>query len=351
MVSTTNISATTPLMAEIKTRMKIAVFMVLLWQFTRVVVYPVAQNAALLYSLYALLEISSMVVIYRLTGNSRIGKDLNEFNLYAFIIHIVGIPIYYLTEIPLEVHDYSIWALFILSIVRLFYIHESKNGEFKGIPTLSLLRHIQKIGAAFNHWSELLFFGSAMPLWFIVYKTNERPITIAAVGLMVFIYLITDAMKTQSASVAEANASNGELNSDAALLLKIFNDKSIEEKAHILKLVAIDFDIVIPKKEVAKPKIKQETEIFTEESFTIIELRNYLKMFGAVILVLMILFPITIDHYQATFFDTGYASGYSDAKSSVPPKKETDFRKVLDCVFEANTKMPPPPGKGCLDKK
>ena len=228
------------LKVEIKTRIKIAVFMVLLWQFTRFVVFPIGNNVVFLSVLYGLLEISSMVVIYRFTGNSSVGKDVNELNLYALIMHILAIPLYYLTTIPLEIYSYSIWGLFTLAICRLFYFGEALNGEYKGIPSFSLLVRMQKKATGFNHWSELLFFGSAIPIWYTIYQTNDSSIVISSVGLMIFIYLISDVISTQVVSAQKVSADQAKLNIDEASLLKLFNEKSVAGKAAILRFAADD---------------------------------------------------------------------------------------------------------------
>jgi hypothetical protein len=346
-----NIINRSVLSSEIKVRMKIAIFMVLLFQFTNEI-QPTNQSALLFYAFYALLEISSMVVVYRFSGNSAVGKDINEINLYALLIHIFRIPVYFFTELPMEIFKYSIWTLLILSILRLLYFKKSPNGDYQGIKLFFILESIRnkftsKKGS-FNYWSELLFFGSAIPLWFIIYKTNDQSVTITVVGLMLFIYVISDAIKTQAVLLKAAD-NEAELHADEALLLQVFNNKSVAEKAYILKLVAADYGIEIAEEKAKKADVK--AEMVDEESFETFELKSNFKILGIFTLILMILFPITIGHYQKSFFNSGYASGFNDAKSNAPPKKETDFDKVLKCVFEANHNWPQPKGKGCLDKQ
>jgi hypothetical protein len=46
---------------------------------------------------------------------------------------------------------------------------------------------------------------------------------------MLFIYFISDVLKMQAAGAAQ-----GDLSPDAALLQKLFDDKSVAEKAHIM---------------------------------------------------------------------------------------------------------------------
>jgi hypothetical protein len=229
------------LKTELKTRLKIFLFMILLFEFSIAVASSI-KSAALLYSLYALLEVCSMVVIYRFAGVSGIGKDINELNLYALIVHIIGLPIYYWTELPLQIHDYSIWGLFFVSMGRLFYFGKQTEGEYAGF-SFSLSEHIKKCfyKKHFTYWSELLFFGSAIPLWFIIYRTNDKSITVTAIGLMLFIYFITDSLvknkleeKTAINEISEYQHSNNIFSTISHIYTKISSQISEKEKAELI---------------------------------------------------------------------------------------------------------------------
>ena len=52
---------------------------------------------------------------------------------------------------------------------------------------------------------------------------------------------------------------------------------------------------------------------------------------------------------EKRFFNVGYASGYSDAKSGAAPKKETDFQKALWCNMSKVNGQSNPPGLNCDD--
>ncbi len=52
---------------------------------------------------------------------------------------------------------------------------------------------------------------------------------------------------------------------------------------------------------------------------------------------------------ERRFFNVGYASGYSDAKSGAEPKKEKDFQKALWCNMVKINGQTNPPGMSCDD--
>jgi hypothetical protein len=212
-----------------------------------------------------------MVLVFRLARGRNIANDINELSFYALLIHLIEIPLFNYTTISSDYHNNAIWILFGLSMVRLMYFgQKTENADYSGLPRFGILgycqRYFSKITKApFKYCADILFFGSALPLWFIIYKTNDQAVTITIIGLMLFIYFISDVIKTQSESVAKANANQPNLKADEALLLKLYNEKSIAEKADILRdisrFVAKDFTAAADETVIAAPIINKKREL------------------------------------------------------------------------------------------
>ncbi len=58
----------------------------------------------------------------------------------------------------------------------------------------------------------------------------------------------------------------------------------------------------------------------------------------------------SVNFYKVSFFDAGYAAGFSDAKSGAAPQKETDFKKALACIEVNRAHFPAPSDAGCPAK-
>ena len=279
------------LIAELKIRAVIGLLFLLIWQLGRLSLKDIT-NGGIYLSIQCIIEIISIVMVSRIGGNKQITNGINEFNFYALFVHIIGIPAFY-SNINSNFHNYTIWLLFYLSIARLLYFGPFKNGDYQGFPTFGLLANVQKFYAKrtqFKYLSEVLFFGSAIPLWFIMWKTNDPQVTITVVGVMLFIYIMTFAIKTQ-AEVVKTVVLEPESNPDAvsvsapdagavsapaagsvsvpdavsALLLKIFNEKSEAEKVYLMKLIAIDHAFTAAEPEVEHPE--NEAEVLLLEGY------------------------------------------------------------------------------------
>lgn len=193
---------------ECKTRLKIGFFMILVWQLS-LIIYPPSMSIYLMMVIAVLIDTASISIISKFATNKNVSRDINEINLYAIILHIFVVVTYY-CGIKSDYHNYGIWFLFGLTILRLFYFgKKTESGDYGGFPQLGLLEYIQKRISTKNplnkYQSEILFFGSAIPLWFIMWRTNEQSITITVIGLMLFIYFMTTQQNvaTSSAIVKE----------------------------------------------------------------------------------------------------------------------------------------------------
>jgi hypothetical protein len=314
-------------------------FMILEWQLTRIVISPL-KNAGLMLVLYSLIEIVSIIIILRFCGPRNIGRDINEFNMYALLLHIITIPTYYYTDIPAEYHSNGIWALFIASLVRLSYFGKiDESGDYKGLPAFGLFAKVQKLYSAhvkkdrraFQHWPDILFFGSALPLWFIMWKTNDQSITITVIGLMLFIYFITDSIKQKDTQKIDKLGQSGLSGAPA------------------IQPIAQDYDAI------SQHRGALDNNISENIPATKITAKTFFKTLFFVVLAVCLFFylMVSVDNGRAALqkgsFDLGYASGFSDAKSGSAPKRETDFNKAMWCINTSGD-TPPPPGFACFNR-
>ena len=205
-----NIEQPTILKNELKCRIKIGLFMLLVFQLS-LVIYPPIHNVALMMALAILVDTSSIAIIAKFAKDKSVAKDINEFNLYGIILHILGIIAYY-SGISSDYHNNGIWFLFALTIFRLFYFgKKSQDGDYQGLPQLGVLEYLQRKLSSLKifskYQSEILFFGSAIPLWFIMWRTNDQSITITVIGLMLFIYFMaTQQNVATSSAIVKENA-------------------------------------------------------------------------------------------------------------------------------------------------
>lgn len=189
---------------ELKVRAKIALFMVLVWQLS-LIVYPPKMSAELILVIGTLIDIVSISIIFKLAGDTSIARDINEINLYSILVHLIEIPVYSFTTISTEYHRNAIWFLFILTLLRLFYFgKKTQDGDYQGLPQLGILEYLQRKLSSLKLFSgyqaEILFFGSAIPLWFIIWRTNDPAITITVIGEMLFVYFMTTQKNAVSSS-------------------------------------------------------------------------------------------------------------------------------------------------------
>lgn len=182
--------------AEIYTRLLIGLFMFLCFILAKKVLKPIDDGDVKLI-MTGLIEIAMMVILAIFSGRSGIVRDMNELNCYALLTHLTYLPAFYLDVMP-TFHNNAINLILFLVIARLIYFGpRTDNGDFKGLPVFGLLGHIQsiidekrnsKLGRFFNHLPSVLFFGSSIPIWIIIARSNDLIITSSIIGLMLFIF-------------------------------------------------------------------------------------------------------------------------------------------------------------------
>ncbi len=320
---------------ELKSRVKIALFMILSLQLSMVISPPI-QNVAVLMTLAALVDLVSISIIAKICNNKNVGRDINELNLYSVIIHLIAIPAYYYTEIPTEYHNYAIWFLFGLAILRLFYFgKKTEDNDYQGLPTFGLLGYFRKAIAKtrqmpFKYYPDILFFGSAVPLWFIIFQTNEQAITITVIGAMLFIYLISDAIKKQA-----TNTRHIELSEDETRLLEIFKSKSSREKALILSHAGTGFAAIAAEAEINKAKQIDDAKYL-----------GYKIAAGTLLVLLIALAASTfggIPQARSDYYRFGYKQGFLDAKEGKRQLTAAERERHVACHLHDQQTNPPGP--------
>lgn len=201
--------------AELYKRLLIGLFMFLCWKLTAIVLKPIDDGDIKLI-MVCLVEIATMVTMAIYFGRSNIVRDVNELNCYALLVHLVYLPAFYFGVMP-AYHNNTINILLGLFVARLLYFGpRSSNGDFSGLPVFGLLGHIQsfleenqsnKMETFFNHLPSVLFFGSSVPVWIIVARSNDLVVTSTVIGLMLFIFAMAQSMHKMINSPKYRNSS------------------------------------------------------------------------------------------------------------------------------------------------
>jgi hypothetical protein len=238
---------------EIKIRGMIAIFMFLVFKLNSVIAQPIEDEPTKLI-VYSLLDLVLIILLPLLFADKRISRDLNELNFYSMLVHLAYLPMY-LQGVRATYHNNAINILLVLFALRLVYFgSKTSDGDFKGFPTFGALglfrlwRESHNFTFKFcNHLPSILFFGAAAPLWFISYRSNDTPITMTVVALMMFVFFIATKMNNQNKQIAAEQAAKNESetankkDADAEALVKVFNARSATNKALILELVTNNF--------------------------------------------------------------------------------------------------------------
>jgi hypothetical protein len=195
----------TQLSAEITRRAMLGLFILLTNVCGLIILKPV-DDGYLKLVLVSLFEIPIMVVIPALFGNKSIIRDINELNFYALLFHLMYLAVY-LQEISAIYHNVAVKTLLVLSVLRLVYFGpRTADGDFKGMGVFGILGHVRQLlqlrlqgnkNAFPKYWSHLLFFGSAVPLWFIMMRSSDFFVTGTVAGLMVFIFVMANTMQIE----------------------------------------------------------------------------------------------------------------------------------------------------------
>lgn len=194
-----------PLSEEIFRRLMMALFVFLCWQCADIILHPITDGFLYLIIL-CLFAVPEMVVTVLLFGNRNITRDINELNFYGLIIHLIALPLYRY-GIPSVYHNMAIYGIICLIVARLLWIDpRTADGDFRGLPVFGYLgcarrwlesRQRMKTDELYPYWAAVLFFGSVVPIWLIMLRTNDQMVTFATAALMVFIFFIARVFQAQ----------------------------------------------------------------------------------------------------------------------------------------------------------
>ncbi len=193
------------LFSEISRRAMLGLFILLTNICSSIILQPVEDGYVRLI-LVSLFEVPVMVIISLFFGNKNIACDINEFNCYGLLLHLIYIPAY-LHGVSSMYHNVGIKVLLVLCALRSVYFGPRiAGGDFKGLGVFGILAHVRQLfqlrqqgdkNAFFRYWQHLLFFGSAIPLWIIMIRSSDIFVTGTIAGLMVFIFIMANTMQVE----------------------------------------------------------------------------------------------------------------------------------------------------------
>jgi hypothetical protein len=223
-----SIATPSELSSEITRRAMLGLLILLTNICSSIILQPV-EDGYLRLILVSLFEVPVMVIIALLFGNKSIACDINEFNCYGLLLHLIYIPAY-LHGVSSTYHNIGIKILLVLCALRSVYFGPRiEGGDFKGLGVFGILAHVRQLfqlrqlgdkNAFFRYWQHLLFFGAAIPLWCIMIRSSDIFITGTIAGLMVFIFIMANTMQLELnkfRSVPEIHAPNLRV-SDSSIL-------------------------------------------------------------------------------------------------------------------------------------
>jgi hypothetical protein len=199
---------------EVFLRVVMGGFFFLCWVCSNVIIAPVDSGAVQL-TLLVFLEVTVIVVTALLFGDKNVVRDINEFNTYALMAHLLYLPFFFAGVLAVY-HNTAINVLLCLAAVRLLYFGPcTADGDFKGLPIFGLLGHVRvwwqaqpalQTHTLNQYLPEILFFGAAIPLWAIMVRVNDLSVTVTIAVLMSFIFFIAKQLQARMLALQAANA-------------------------------------------------------------------------------------------------------------------------------------------------
>lgn len=291
-------------------RITIALFFYLALSFGRMFVSVGAQDHQLLTVICGtVFDATCIIIFYLLYGMHSVGRDISTLSFYGVVLHVMYIACYFLRIEFSEIHNMLSKGINGLIILRIIFI--TPNELF---AVISPIHHIRKFLLSkewfFNFYPNILtvaiFALCAVPLSVMIYVINTDEMRASGIAAILFaFYVAFEKGKSQSVTPVE--------------------NESIQ----------------------IKPKNNAEQDDLAKANEIIFELNFWLKIIFVIAVILAIGITASIKFYKVSFFDAGYASGYSDAKSGAASKREANFQKALDCIEVNRNRFPTPSDAGC----
>ena len=234
-------------------RVMMFAFLFLTWAFGETFITTTAKDhIALTFIALVSFEATIIIVFGLLYDDESIGRDINTLNFYGLICHLLYVVGYLLHLQVGELHNNAIIGLMGVAFFRSLYFGSS--AVFGPISILEIAKTWINNNKYYGHktinrLTILLFVLCAAPLFTVIYVVNTDQMTITGIAIVLFTFHIAlsrknsappQAMKINGKQGANSfiNESNSELNTDEALLLQLFNEKSVAGKADILRFAA-----------------------------------------------------------------------------------------------------------------
>jgi hypothetical protein len=243
---------------------------------------------------------ATLIVIFILRyGDTSVGRDIATLLSCGIVAHLIYLPFYYYGIRVGAYHNYANQCLNGLIVLRLCY---PANHDL--LARISIIEKVKNrlfnndhlfLNTYFNALTCSIFMLCALPLCTLIFIINTDQMRATGIAIILFSFFV-------AFEGAKARAAAAETNADA------------------------------------------ENRIV----FTVGGLTALLVVVASVSWVVSAFYNRAED---GAFFNTGYASGYSDAKSGTTPKLETDFEKALWCNMVATEPHARPPGFTCLTGK
>ena len=323
---------------EIAYRLQIAIFWGLCVLLSNTLLAPVT-DGVVYFGLSALWELFTIQAMLGLFGNTPLIRDANELNFYAFVIHLIAIPLY-LNGVQSDWHNNVLTGLVAFYAIRLFYFGERRaDGEFTGWAKFGALGWAcYFVGNLANTAGRkrALFFSKIIitiatitPLWFITAQTNDNKTFLFTVLTTAFI-LIYGYLKNLIAKRKEAEYEHL-INDESITLLKSYNERTTDARRIIQRIAVEEFAAPEcakqPPAEAIQPNDERLWYALAELEDTKVH-RTYLLL-G--ICLVMLIAAHTIYTEKKAMFEFGYASGYTTGKTGGKPTSETSWDRVSEC--------------------
>jgi hypothetical protein len=344
-----------PILDELVYRVAIGIFCVLGLLLSNTVLTPVT-NGVVYFVLAALFELFNIQAMRGLFGDRPLIRDASELNFYAFLIHLIAIPLYSL-GVSSDWHNNAIYGLIGFYLIRLFYFGERlADGEFTGWAKFGALgwanHFIMKFAATDARKKALLVvrllltIGTVVPLWAITVQNNDNKTSLFTITSTAFI-LIYGYWKN---FIAQRKAAEYEhlINDESIALLKSYNERTTDAR-RIIQRIAVE-EFTAPGS-VAQPPAEAINSNDERLGHALAELENtkshrtYLIL-GICLVALMAAHTIYTE--KKAMFEFGYASGYTTGKTGAKPTSETSWDRVSEC-HNRDVRQGPRPDS-CYDK-
>jgi hypothetical protein len=249
-----------------------------------------------------LYEAVGIVLFNLLYGKYSVGRDINTLSFFGLICYAIYLPFYFAGADASEAHNNAAKILNVAIVIRCVYMTERDLfATFSPINIVKkwLLKRQWFVNSYINTLTVAVFAFLAVPLFTMMYFINTDEMRAAGIAVVLFAFY-----------VAFENAKR-----------------------------AAPEETIAPDVESAG---SDNTDFFHPENM----------LFGARLIYFGVVFCVLLGYAEFVetkekFFNVGYASGYSDAKSGVAPKKEADFSKAVWCNMARMPGQPNPPGLSC----